>query len=123
MRAAIIETIGSSPVPVQGPDPELLAEGQLLVSVGAAGLNPIDLLIASGKHPLGSPRVPYVPCVEGVGTVIAGGEQLDGARVRLQVPAGFADGTLAEVVRVNDGASRFRRGSRTSSRRQLAWLE
>jgi NADPH:quinone reductase-like Zn-dependent oxidoreductase len=39
----------------------------VLVQVSAAALNPVDLLIASGGHPLGLPRLPYVPGVEGVG--------------------------------------------------------
>jgi NADPH:quinone reductase-like Zn-dependent oxidoreductase len=99
MKAAVVDAIGSAPVTMQRPEPRLDGDDDVLVRLGAAALNPIDLLIASGEHPLGSPRLPYVPGSEGVGTVIDGSALAPGTRVRVQVPAGFVDGTLAEMVR------------------------
>jgi NADPH2:quinone reductase len=99
MQAAVIEHLGTGPVyreiarPTPGP-------GQLLVKVLAAGLNPIDLRIASGGHLRGAPPVPYVPGSEGVGIVVAGGEELKGQRVRFQVIDG-SSGALAEWAAVD----------------------
>jgi NADPH2:quinone reductase len=45
----------------------LAGEGRQIVEVLAAGLNPVDLLVASGTWYGGVPEVPYVPGSEGVG--------------------------------------------------------
>ncbi|WP_042380309.1 quinone oxidoreductase family protein [Streptacidiphilus melanogenes] len=103
MRAAIVNQLGQAPRPGERPDP---AErpGHTLVRVTAAALNPVDLHIASGGHPAGAPAVPYVPGIEAAGTVVSGGRFAPGARVRVAVPGGFVDGTLAELVSVPDEA-------------------
>ena len=93
MRAALIRAAGSSP--------ELVAdhgepEGDVVVDITAAPLNPVDLSIASGRFYAGPPNAPYVPGVEGVG------HTGDGARLWFETGAGYAgDGSMAEraVVR------------------------
>ena len=100
MKAAVITSIGNPPELGERPQPSDGTDDQVLVQVSAAALNPVDLLIASGGHPLGLPRLPYVPGVEGVGTVVAGGRLRPGTRVRVQVAAGLVDGTLAELISV-----------------------
>jgi NADPH:quinone reductase-like Zn-dependent oxidoreductase len=72
--------------------------------VTAAAINPVDLHISSGEHPVGAPPVPHVPGVEGVGTVVASDTFAVGTRVRVAVPGGFVDGTLAEYVSAPDAA-------------------
>jgi NADPH:quinone reductase-like Zn-dependent oxidoreductase len=99
MKAAIVAAIGDPPSLGQRPEPLRESDRDALIRVSAAALNPVDLLIASGTHPLGRPKVPYVPGIEGVGTVIEGSIHPPGTRVRVQVAAGLVDGTLAEVVR------------------------
>ena len=100
MKAAVITSIGNPPELGERPQPSDGTDDQVLVQVSAAALNPVDLLIASGGHPLGLPRLPYGPGVEGVGTVVAGGRLRSGTRVRVQVAAGLVDGTLAELISV-----------------------
>jgi NADPH:quinone reductase-like Zn-dependent oxidoreductase len=103
MRAAIVNQLGHTPRLGQRPDP-VERPGHTLVRVTAAALNPVDLHIASGSHPAGTPAVPYVPGVEAAGTVVSGGTLAPGTRVRVAVPGGFVDGTLAELVAVPDDA-------------------
>lgn len=80
MRAAIVSeykvppSLGERPAPAGG-------EGRALVELRAAALNPADLAIASGTFPAGSPSLPYVPGVEGVGTVVESGRFAAGTRV------------------------------------------
>jgi len=100
MKAAVITSIGNPPELGERPQPRGGTDDQVLVQVSTAALNPVDLLIASGGHPIGRPQVPYVPGVEGVGTVVAGGRLRPGTRVRVQVAAGLVDGTLGELVSV-----------------------
>ena len=103
MRAAVVAELGQAPV-VGGRDEPQRAPGATLVRVTAAALNPIDLLISGGGHPLGRPQPAHVPGVEGVGTVVESDTLTPGTRVRVSVPGGFVDGTLAEYVAVPDPA-------------------
>jgi NADPH2:quinone reductase len=67
-RAAEIRTPGEPPVVAdrEAPAP---GSGEVLVEVRAAPITPLDLLCASGTSYFGVPRTPYVPGVQGVGTV------------------------------------------------------
>jgi NADPH2:quinone reductase len=73
MKAAYIETTGGPEVIRHGelprPSP---GQGQVLVRVGAAGLNPIDLYIRAGTAPMPLPK-PYIPGCDLAGTVEAVG--------------------------------------------------
>ena len=66
LRAAIVSAYGRRPRSASGPSRDA-AEGQAVVELLAAALNPADLAIASGSFPAGSPPLPYVPGIEGVG--------------------------------------------------------
>ncbi len=66
MRAAILREYGQTPQVGDFPAPAA-GDGQLLVRVLAAGLNPVDLGIASGKFYGGVPPLPCVVGREGVG--------------------------------------------------------
>jgi NADPH:quinone reductase-like Zn-dependent oxidoreductase len=72
VRAAVLTEYG---VPHSGEfdEPEA-GEGQAVVDVAAAGLNPVDVVTATGKFYEGPPPLPSVPGKEGVGT-------LDGRRI------------------------------------------
>jgi NADPH:quinone reductase-like Zn-dependent oxidoreductase len=68
------------------------------VAVQAAPLNPVEIRVAAGRHPR-SAQPPYVPGLEGAGTVVESARVPPGRRVRFEAPAlpGFgAEGTLAE---------------------------
>ncbi len=94
MRAAILQAAGADPVVGAFDDPTA-ADGNVVVEVAAAGVNPIDIRLASGQ--LGQPRTPAVVGLEGVGTLA------DGARVYFGVcvwPHGsWAERTLIDPAR------------------------
>src|SRR3954468_4691347 len=94
MRAALVEQIGSAPVVGEVAAPER-ADGQALVEVTAAAINPIDISISTGKFYGGTPDVPYVMGREGVGRVIEGDRLEPGTQIWFQPPAG---GTFAEYA-------------------------
>ncbi len=98
MRAVLIEEIGRPPVVRDVPEPEP-AEGEALVEVSAAPLNPIDLSIATGRFYRPASGVPYVVGQEAVGRVRAAGGRLDGERVYVQTSGGLdGPGSLCERV-------------------------
>ena len=72
--------------------------GQVLVRVGAAGVNPVDTYIRGGVHAV-RPALPYTPGLDGAGVVEAVGEGVTrveaGARV---YTAGSVSGTYAELA-------------------------
>jgi NADPH2:quinone reductase len=69
MRAAILNSAGADPEVGEFDDP-LAGDGQVLVDVSLAGVNPIDIRVASGQF--GGPRVPSVVGFEGVGALADG---------------------------------------------------
>ncbi|GAA4245372.1 zinc-binding dehydrogenase [Dactylosporangium darangshiense] len=95
MRAALIVQCGRPPVvaeyeaPQDGPDTRA-------VTVTAAPITPLDVLCASGTSYFGAPAVPYVPGVQGVGTLD------DGTPVWFATDAGMrpGDGSLAQRASV-----------------------
>jgi NADPH2:quinone reductase len=101
MRAAVVEAVGSAPAAAEWDDPAP-ADGAALVAVAAAPLNPVEIRVAAGRHPREA-EPPYVPGLEGAGTVIESTRLSPGTRVRFEGPAlpGFgAQGTLAERAAV-----------------------
>lgn len=80
MRAIVVEQFGAADVmrPRELPRPEP-AEGQLLVRLHAAGVNPVDTYIRSGNYPL-KPPLPYTPGGDGAGVVEAVGHGVGGFR-------------------------------------------
>lgn len=72
MRAAVLSEFGV-PRPGEFEEPKA-GEGQAVVDVAVAGLNPVDVVTATGRFYEGAPELPSVPGKEGVGT-------LDGRRV------------------------------------------
>lgn len=72
--------------------------GQVVVRVGAAGVNPVDTYIRAGAYAR-LPELPYTPGMDAAGTVEAVGEGVTrhapGARVYV---AGSVTGTYAEFV-------------------------
>jgi NADPH:quinone reductase-like Zn-dependent oxidoreductase len=95
MRAAVLREYG---VPSPGEFEEPVAgDGQAVVEVLAAGVNPVDVSIAAGRFYAGKPPLPSVAGREGVGT-------LDGARVYFDAPiAPF--GSMAERALVDPAST------------------
>lgn len=97
MRAAQITEIGSPPQPADIPEPEP-GEGQTTIAVSAVALNPVELRVAAGRMPGATP--PYVPGLEGVGTVISSPHLAPGTRVRFEndLPGFGKDGAMREIA-------------------------
>ncbi len=95
MRAAVLEQYG---VPRFGSFVEPVAgEGQLVVEVLAAGLNPVDVALAAGTFYAGKPPLPSVPGSEGVGRIVGSGQRV------YFTPAVQPHGSLAERALVAAG--------------------
>jgi NADPH:quinone reductase len=80
MRAAVLTAHGAVPDVDERAEP-VGGGGRAVVELLAAALNPADLAIASGTFPAGSPPLPYVPGIEGVGRVVESGRFEPGTRV------------------------------------------
>ena len=100
MRAAVIQKYGAPPVCTEHTAPTP-AEGEALIAVTAAPIIPLDLLCATGTSYFGSPPLPYVPGVQGVGRVVQATSVPEGARVWFPTTAGMrpGDGSMAELAR------------------------
>lgn len=103
MRAAQVTEIGTAPHPVDLADPEP-GSGQTLIAVRAASLNPVEIRVAAGRMPGAVP--PYVPGLEGVGTVISSPTLATGTRVRFEndLPGFGKDGALREIAVAEEDA-------------------
>lgn len=99
MRAAHITRHGAPPELVDIPEP-VPGPGQALIAVTAAPITPLDILCATGTSYFGPPALPYVPGVQGVGTVVSSPQHEPGTRVWFPTSAGMApgDGSLAELA-------------------------
>ena len=78
-------------------------KGKALVEVSAAALNPVELRVAAGRMPQ-PPQVPYVPGLEGAGTVVRSSQFAPGTRVRFEgdLPGSGSTGVLAEMAAVDE---------------------
>jgi NADPH:quinone reductase-like Zn-dependent oxidoreductase len=106
MKAAVLEEIGKPPVYGDFDEPQR-SQGQSLIEVSAAPLNPVDLWISSGKHHAGTPPVPSVVGREAAGTVIESDTIESGTRVYAPVgSAAMAERLVApddELVELPEG--------------------
>lgn len=77
MRAVVVREFGGPDVLgiEQVPDPVPTAD-QVLVRVHAAGVNPVDVYIQTGRYP-SVPSLPYIPGKDGAGIVEAVGANVD----------------------------------------------
>ncbi len=96
MRAAILREHGASPEVGDFEEPTP-GEGSEVIDVLAAGVNPVDIALASGTFYAGAPPLPSVVGKEGVGRT-AGGD-----RVYFDTPVA-PYGSIAERARVDADA-------------------
>ena len=88
MHAAVVRAFDAPPCYTTFPDP-VAAEGELPVTVTAAGLHPIVKALANGTHYGSTGELPFVPGVDGVGRLE------DGSRIYFGI-ARSPYGTFAE---------------------------
>jgi NADPH2:quinone reductase len=109
MRAATVTEYGGTPTVTEIPTPEA-GPGQILIKLRAAGMNPMDLWLASGAWKPMPATFPMVLGADGAGIVeklgegtsrYSGGEHVFGQL--LIAPLGSA-GTYAEYVAVSEDA-------------------
>ena len=103
MRAAQVTAIGAPPEPVELDEPTV-GDGQALIVVTSAALNPVELRVASGRMP--GAVTPYVPGLEGVGTILRSGTLPEGTRVRFEndLPGFGKDGAIREMAIAEEAA-------------------
>ena len=105
MKAAVVEEIGSVPV-YRDVDEPTREQGQTLIEVSAAPVNPIDLSTAAGRYPGGSPATPFVSGREAVGRVLESDSFEKGGRVYASGLGLMAERAVASddnVVAIPDG--------------------
>lgn len=73
MRAAVVSELGQPPSPGELPEPSA-GDGEVVLEVLAAPLNPLDVAVGAGRFYGGHPELPYVPGTEAVGRVRGSGE-------------------------------------------------
>jgi NADPH:quinone reductase len=117
MRAIVVKEFGPPEVLKldSAPDPTP-QQGQVLVRVKAAGVNPVDTYIRSGVY-AAKPKLPYIPGFDGAGVVEAVGDGVmhlrPGQRVYTAgVLPGF-NGTYSELV-ISDAARTYALPDRVS---------
>lgn len=100
MLAAVIEAAGAPPRCREQPRPPVDPQ-RLTIAVRAAPITPLDRMCATGTSYFGRPATPYVPGVQGVGTVEHGsGSVRAGTLVWFATSAGMApgDGSMRELA-------------------------
>ncbi|HSI11384.1 MAG TPA: NADPH:quinone reductase [Chthoniobacter sp.] len=97
MKAIRVQQFGEPDVLQVADVPDLTpGTGQILVRVHAAGINPVETYIRSGKYAK-LPELPYTPGTDGAGTVAALGTGVNNWKVGDRVYlAGSISGTYAE---------------------------
>jgi NADPH:quinone reductase len=113
VKALVVTELGGTPELRDVPEPER-SEGEALLEVLAAALNPIDVAVASGRFFAGSPPPPYIAGAEAVARVLESEQHAPGAVVwtGMQGLGVAREGVLAEravarddgIVPVPDGA-------------------
>ena len=96
MRAIRVHEFGNPEVMLEEEVPDLQPrEGQIVVTIRAAGVNPVDTYIRSGQYAK-KPDLPYTPGMDGAGTIRAVGPGVTGMQPGDRVyVAGSLSGTYA----------------------------
>ncbi|MEK6712071.1 MAG: zinc-binding dehydrogenase [Nitrospinota bacterium] len=81
------------------------APGELLVKLGAAGVNPSDVATRAGSHVHAGGGLPYIPGLDAAGELAALGEEVKEFRPGQRVFGRCAGGSYAELVRMDAGTA------------------
>ena len=107
MRAIRVHEFGGPEVMKleEAPD-HIVGPGQVVVSVKAAGVNPVDTYIRAGAYAV-KPSLPYTPGMDAAGTVVAVGESVENLEVGERVYIGgtlrgaYAEQALCDAAQVH----------------------
>jgi NADPH:quinone reductase-like Zn-dependent oxidoreductase len=115
VRAAVVEAMGRPPAPAEVREPRR-RQGEALVRISAAALNPVELHIWHGHFFDGPPQPPYVIGLEGVGVVEEGELLAPGTRVRVEFvhPGCGRDGAVAQYAVAPEEPDASNRASQAS---------
>lgn len=75
MHAAVLRELGATPVYETFEEP-VAGDGQVVVEVAVAAVNPVDVRIASGTYVTGPPLLPSVAGAEAVGRIAGDGRRV-----------------------------------------------
>ena len=107
MKAICVHEFGGPEVMKLEEVPDLTAgPGQVVVSVKAVGVNPVDTYIRSGGYAV-KPPLPFTPGLDAAGTVAAVGEGVESVEVGERVYVGgtlrgaYAEQTLCDAAQVH----------------------
>ncbi|MBI3126475.1 MAG: zinc-binding dehydrogenase [Candidatus Tectomicrobia bacterium] len=102
MRAVRVHKLGlDHPMRLEEVEDARPAPGELLVRLGAAGVNPSDVATRAGSHVHAGGGLPYVPGLEAAGEVVGLGEGARGFSAGQRVFGRCAGGAYAELVRMD----------------------
>lgn len=103
MRAVVCQELGPvENLVVEDRDDLVVGAGQVVVEVGAAGVNYVDALFVQGEYQI-KPTPPFVPGGEVAGQVTAIGEGVEGVAVGDRVIASVGLGGFASQVLARPG--------------------
>jgi len=107
MKAIRVREFGGPEVMKLEEVPDLTGgPGQVVVSVKAIGVNPVDGYVRSGGYAL-KPSLPYTPGLDAAGTVLTAGKGVENVQVGERVYVGgtlsgaYAEQTLCEAAQVH----------------------
>lgn len=105
MRAVRVHQLGLDvPMRLDEVEDARPGPGELLVKLGAAGVNPSDVATRAGSHVHAAGGLPYIPGLEAAGDVVGMGEDAKEFRIGQRVFGRCAGGAYADLVRM-DGAT------------------
>jgi NADPH2:quinone reductase len=102
MKAIVVSEYGAPDVlqlqEVADPTP---GAGEVVVKIGAAGVNPVETYKRSGTPPYNSGPLPYTPGTDGAGEIVAVGEGVEKWKIgdRVYLFSAKGSGTYAEMCR------------------------
>ncbi len=104
MKAVVVSELGQIPEATDVPD-AVRGDGESLLEVLAAPINPVDLGVASGAFFAGSPPVPYIAGAEGIGRILESATHQPGTVVwtGMQGLGVSRNGCMGERVAARDG--------------------
>ena len=103
MKAIQVKSFGDPDVMTIGEmDDPTPSEGEILIQVKGAGVNPVDTTFRSGAHPLSKGlKLPWIPGIDAAGEVVSVGDGVDNFKKGDRVFGSSSSGSYAELSLLN----------------------